>query len=221
MSILIDLVIISIILSTTYIGYRRGLISVMFKIFVFLVSLIIVFILYRPVANFIINNTQLDENISNAIRVNLEGAVIKDGKIVEAPENSKISTSAANLINSFATDAVNNAEEDAIEYVSIQLAEWIIRVGTMLGIYMISRIVLYFVKFASEIIANLPLLKTFNKAGGFIYGAIKGLLIVYLILTVFCIISPLLNSWGVIDSIEKSKIGSLMYNNNIILNIIK
>lgn len=220
MSILIDLIIILIMLTTIYLGYRRGLISVVFKIFIFFISLVVVFILYKPVANFIINNTQLDENISSAIRNNLEGAVIKDGKIVEASEDSKISSSAANLINSFAKEAVNNAEKDAIGYVSIQLSEWMIRVGTMLIIFTISRIMLCFVRFASEIIANLPLIKTFNRTGGLIYGTIKGLLIIYVVLAVFSVISPLITSWGVIDAIDDSKIGSLMYNNNIILNII-
>ena len=45
--ILVDLVIISIIISSTYWGYRRGLVAVIFKVLVFILSLLIVFLLYK------------------------------------------------------------------------------------------------------------------------------------------------------------------------------
>ena len=58
--ILVDLVIISILISNSYWGYRKGLVSVIFKVLVFVVSLLIVFLLYKPVSNSIIDNTQFD-----------------------------------------------------------------------------------------------------------------------------------------------------------------
>ena len=59
--ILVDLVIISVIISNLYWGYRRGLVAVLFKILIFIISLLIVFVLYKPVSASIIKNTQLDE----------------------------------------------------------------------------------------------------------------------------------------------------------------
>ena len=61
--ILVDLVIISILISNSYWGYRRGLVAVLFKILAFIVALLVVFLLYKPVSNSIINNTQLDETL--------------------------------------------------------------------------------------------------------------------------------------------------------------
>ena len=58
------------------------------------------------------------------------------------------------------------------------------------------------------------------KTGGLIYGVIKGFLLVYLILAILSVISPLVSSWGIMNAVEDSYLGSTMYNNNIILNLI-
>ena len=56
--IIVDLVIISMLISNAFWGYRRGLTAVIFKILVSIISLLIVFVLYKPVANSIIKNTE-------------------------------------------------------------------------------------------------------------------------------------------------------------------
>lgn len=217
--ILVDLVIISIFISTCYWGYRRGLVAVIFKALVFVVSLLIMFVLYKPVSTSIINNTQIDDWLSSAIRSNLEGTTLEGGDILE-PTESNFSKSVVELINSFVTEALDRAEIDPVGYVSTQLAYFMIRVGTMLLLFMISRFFLLFIRFAAELIGNLPFIKLFNKSGGLIYGVIKAFLTVYLILAVFSIISPFISTWGIISAIEDSTLGSKMYNNNIILNLI-
>jgi uncharacterized membrane protein required for colicin V production len=217
--ILVDLVIISIIISSTYWGYRRGLVAVIFKVLVFVVSLLIVFVLYKPVSNSIMKNTQLDEKLASLIQSNLEGTTLADGKLLE-PSESNFSTAVVELINSFVAEALEKTVDNAVAYVSVQLATFMIRVGTMLLLFILSRFFLLFIRFAAEIIANLPIIKMFNKSGGMVYGVIKGFLIVYVILAVFSIISPLISSWGIISAIEDSTLGKKMYNDNIIVNIV-
>lgn len=217
--ILVDLVIISILISNAYWGYRRGLVAVLFKVLLFIVSLLIVFLLYKPVSNSIINNSQLDEWLSGAIRDSLEGTILSDGTLVESTE-SNFSEAVAELINSFVTEALELAEVDPIGYVSLQLSYFMIRVGTMLVLLMLSRFLLLFVRFAAELIGNLPIIKMFNKSGGLLYGIVKGFFTIYLILAVLSVISPLISSWGIISAIEDSTLGYKMYNNNLILNLI-
>lgn len=217
--ILVDLVIISVLISNSYWGYRRGLVSVFFKIIAFIVSLIVVFLLYKPVANTIITNTKLDETLSEAIRSSLEGTTLNDGKLLE-PTESEFSATVVEMINTFVNEALEKAEIDPVGYVSIQLSYFMIRVGTMFVLLVVSRFLLLFVRFAVEIIGNLPFIRMFNKSGGLLYGIIKGFLIVYLILAIFSVFSPLISTWGIIDAIEDSILGYKMYSNNIILNFI-
>ena len=217
--ILVDLVIISMIISSTYWGYRKGLVGVIFKVLVFIVSLLIVFVLYKPVSNSIIKNTEIDEKIAEVIRSNLEGTTLSDGQLLQASE-SNFSTGVVNLINSFVSEALNQAKSDAVGYVSVELSYFIVRVGTMLLLFMLSKFFLLFIRFAAEIIANLPIIKTFNKSGGLIYGVIKGFLIIYVVLAVFSIASPLIQDWGIIDAVQDSTLGSKMYNDNVIIKIV-
>ena len=217
--ILVDLVIISMLVSSTYWGYRRGLVAVVFKILTFILSLLIVFLLYKPVSNTIIEKTEIDEWLTKSIRANLEGTTLADGQLLE-PTESNFSTAVVEMINSFVSEALEVANIDPVGYVSIELSKFMIRVLTMLVLLFVSRFFLVFIRFFAELIAGLPFIKLFNKSGGLIYGIIKGFLSVYLILAVFSVISPLISSWGIISAIEDSTLGNKMYNDNFIVNLI-
>lgn len=217
--ILVDLVIISILISNSYWGYRRGLVAVLFKVLLFIVSLLIIFLLYKPVSNSIIDNSQLDEWLSESIKESLNGTILQDGTLM-MPTESTMSTAVIELIESFVQEALKESSVDPLGYVSINLAYLMIRVGTMLALLIISRFFLIFVRFAAELIGNLPIIKMFNKSGGLIYGIAKGFLTIYVILAVFSVISPLIEGWGITSAIQDSTWGSKMYNDNVILNLI-
>lgn len=216
--IIVDLVIISIIVSNAFWGYRRGLTSVIFKILASIVAFIIVLIVYKPVAAFVIENTKLDETLIAAIESSLSGISFVEGTVIKF-EHPLISDSIIELMNSFVNDALQKAETNAIGYVSMQLAYFMIRIGTLILLYGIVRFFLLFIKFAAELIANLPIIRIVNKSGGLIYGVLKGFIIAYLVLAIFSLISPFISEFGIISAIEDSHLGSSMYNNNIILNI--
>ncbi len=219
--VLVDLVIISIIISNTFWGYRRGLVGVMFKLLVFIVSLIIMFILYKPMSNAIISKTQLDEWLAEKIAQNIEGTTLADGELLEYnEETTAMSEGVVNILNSFVSEALDKSVSNVVEYVSTNIAVGMIRIGSMIILLILSRFILLFIRFAAELIGNLPFVRMFNKSGGLVYGILKGFLTTYIILAVFAVASPLIQDWGVIDSIQDSTFGSKMYNNNIITNIV-
>lgn len=217
---LVDLVIISIIISTSFWGYRRGLVSVMFKVLVFICSIVIMFLLYKPVSKAIIDKTQLDEKIASSIEASLLGTTLADGKLLEA-EQTNISDGLVEVINSFVKDALKRSEANAVHYVSVQLSYFMIRIGSMLLLFFIGRTLLLFVRFAAELISTLPIIRTFNRSGGLVYGIIRGFLTAYLLLAIISVISPMISNIGLVEAIQDSHIGSSMYNHNFILNFIE
>lgn len=217
--ILVDLVIISMIISYSYWGYRKGLVAVIFKVLVFLLSLLIVFVFYKPFANMIISNTNWDDKLTTAIQSNLEGTTLSDGKLLDV-EQTNLASNVVEMINKIAFDAISTAKTNVIGHVAVELSHLMIRAGSVLFLLIISRFFLLFIRFVAELIANLPIIKLFNKTGGLAYGIIKSFFVVYLVLAVFSVISPLISSWGVITAINNSRLGSVMYNNNIILNFL-
>ena len=217
--ILIDLFIVLIILSISYMGYRKGLTSVLYKIIVFIVSLLIVFVLYKPVANIVIKNTKIDDNIATTIKNVLpENIVNAESKIEE--NDSKISNGSMELINKYISEAIEKSEQNIVNYVATKLSYIVVQIGTIIVLYIASNIILFVLKFAIDIVVKLPIISTFNQAGGLIYGVIKSFLIIYIILAILSLLSPMISSWGIIEAIEDSFLGSRMYNNNVLVNLI-
>ena len=202
--ILVDLVIISIIASHAFWGYRRGLVGVIFKILTFLISILIMFVLYKPVSNTIMEHTKLDEWLSSKIAQNIQGTSLENGELMQY-DNS----------NSGVSKVVIDEG-----YVSDNIAIQMVRIGTMLCLFIVSRFFLLFIRFIAEVLANLPIIRMFNRSGGLIYGVIKGFLITYVILGLFSIASPLIANWGVLDAIQDSTLGNKMYNDNVIIKFI-
>ena len=68
-------------------------------------------------------------------------------------------------------------------------------------------------------IAKLPVIKQFDKLGGVIYGVLEGIIIIYLVLAIISFISPMIGE-NIIAAIDESMVGSMLYNNNLLLKII-
>ena len=67
MGLIIDAIIVLIIIISSFLGYKKGLTKSFLKIFTFIIALVISFVLFKPISNIIINNTDIDENLQKAI----------------------------------------------------------------------------------------------------------------------------------------------------------
>lgn len=212
MGIVIDIVVIAILILNIIIGYKKGLINVVFNILAFFIAIIITFILYKPVSNFIINNTEIDDKIKQTI--------IENSKKEDNSDNEK--TESSNIIQKYVEDSIKNAEEDAkektIELVANTISIRGVEILTGILLFIVTRLILIVLGFITKFVANLPLIKQFNEIGGVLYGLFKGLLIIYIILTImFFVVS--INQKGIISkTIENSYITKILYDNNIIVN---
>ena len=210
MGLIIDIVIIAILALCIIMGYKKGLINVIFNIFAFLLAIIITLVLYKPVSDIIIKNTDIQEKIETAIIENTKG---EENKKEEQTENG---------IQKYIENTMQNAEEDAkskaIEVVAKDVSTKCIEIITALILFVITRIILIVLKFLTETLANLPIVKQCNEIGGLLYGVIKGILIIYVILTIMFFIISLKPEGMTENLIETSYITKFLYNNNIIVN---
>lgn len=219
MGIVLDVIILSVLALSIIFGYRKGLIGVAFNLCAFLVALIITWILYTPITNLVINNTQIDEGIRNSI--------IEKGVIKEKVENEKTEEKAEennNVVNQYiqkyVTEPATNATNNVVEETAKVVSEKVVAIGVAIGLFIVVRIGLILLKFVAEAIAKLPVIKQFNKAGGLIYGAIRGMFIIYIFLAILFFIMSINNSGMIANMINSSIISKMLYENNLILNII-
>ena len=211
MSIIVDIVILAIIVLCIIIGYVRGLTGSLIKIVSFVLSLIIAFVLFVPVSNVIINNTEIDENLEASIR----NMIIQE----EQNENENMPEAITDYIGQKIDQAADDAKEAIVDSTARDVALTIVKAGTWIALFIIARILLIFLRFITSLIAKLPVIKQFDKLGGIIYGLLEGLIIVYVLLALISFISPMLNG-TLANAIDESFVGSMMYNNNLLLKII-
>ena len=166
MSIIIDLIIVLIMLLFIFLGYKRGLVKVAFKLCTFFIAIIVAFVFYKPVAKLVIANTNIDETIETAItrKILPEGAT---------------ETQEVDLSQDLPSIILKNSS-DTVQSISKSFTNTIIETASLLLIFIIVKIVLKFVTALADLIAKLPILKQFNKLGGTLYGIIEGLFIVFL-----------------------------------------
>lgn len=211
MSIIVDVVILAILLICIIMGYVRGLTGALIKIVSFVLSIIIAFVLFIPVSNLIIDKTNIDENLEQSIRQMIIGNEQKD--------KESMPTAITDYIGKQVENAADGAKEMVANSTANEVAITIVKAGTWIVLFIIARILLIFLRFITSLIARLPVIKQFDKLGGIIYGILEGLVIVYVLLAIISFVSPMMNG-TVANAIESSYIGSMMYNNNLLLKII-
>lgn len=212
MTIVVDLVILAIMAICLIVGYVRGLTGSLIKILSFVLSLIIAFVLFVPVSNLIINNTQIDENLEQSIR----DMIIQDD---EAEEEENMPETITNYIGQKVEEASDSAKEAIVDSTARDVALTIVKAGTWIGLFVVARILLIFLKFITALITKLPVIKQFDKLGGVIYGLLEGIIIIYVILAIISFVAPMTNG-SIVTAIDESFIGSMLYNNNLLLKII-
>lgn len=210
MGIIVDIIIIAIIALSIFLGYRKGLIELAIKLCAFVIAIVITLILYKPVSNLIINTTSIDETIENSI---LE----KANDVMEGEEDEELSeeTNPAST-EELSEEIKQEAREGLLPEAARGLSVNIVRGGVIIILYVLVRIALRFVTALANLVAKLPILKQFNKAGGAIYGALRGILIIYVCLIIISIFGQINPENDIHQNIEQSTLGKTMYENNIL-----
>ena len=212
MGIILDIVLIAIIALNVFICYKKGLVKLAVGLIAVAAAIILALVFYKPVSNLIIENTELDENIEKAIINNFTS---------ETQEGQEIRyVSVLDYLQKYVDDAVNKTQTEIVTQTAGMMAVKIINVAVLIGIFLLVRVVLLLLTFISDIITSVPILKQFNEVGGVLYGAIKALLIIYIILTIVFFIMCYTSNSTIADAINSSYVTKLFYEHNLLLNIL-
>ena len=211
----IDLIILIIMVSSIFVGVKKGLISCVIDIAAVIVALILAILFCRPITNVVIENTNFDETLATTISQNIP---LSDTDF-KVETDTNLPEGVVNYINGI-TANVNTSKEEAFNAIGKELASGIITVVVFIAIFVIVRLALALIKIVSKLIDKIPLLSQVNKIGGAICGAIEGAIIIYAIFAAISMISPIISNTNLLELINSSNIGYIMYNNNLVLNSI-
>ena len=217
MSIIIDLIIVGILALSIFFGYKKGLTKCIIKILSFIIAVIVATILFKPVGNFVIENTEFDDNIKQAVVNLVADDVEESGKV---KEDSNLPKAMVEYINETVASSVEEAKDNIVAVAAEGISTITINVAVAILLFIAARIALIFVSALSKIITDLPIIKQFDKAGGIIYGLLRALVLIFILLAFISLISPMIEQTGIIMAINKSFVGNILYNNNILLNMV-
>ena len=218
MSIFVDIGIVVIVALSTFLGYKKGLIGVAFKIISFLIAIILAFVLCKPVSSYIMQQTIIDDKIEETI----ENAL--SNKQVESPQEQSNTMGIPEVITDYIQKEITNATVQAQNQVATVVAQNVtvtaINAISFIAIFIILKIVLLVLKLFSEQLANFPIIKQFNKLGGIIYGVLRGLFIIYLLLGNVSFMAPMLVENRILVTITNSYLGNAFYQHNLLLKLL-
>lgn len=190
MGIVLDLIIVLLLVINIIIGYKKGLVEVVFNICAFIIALVVALILYKPVSNIVIKNTNIY------------------GKIRETIVNNNIEEE-----QSIVKDVQNKTKEQLADVISMKAVNIIVAIV----LFIIARIVVILLKTVLEGIAEIPIIKQFNQIGGIGYGILKGFLLIYILVTLLFFVNAIVGNNKVSAVVEESFITKVLYENNIIV----
>ncbi len=223
-----DLLVIAIILFFGFIGIKNGFIYSVFKMVSFFVAAIVSVKCYPLLAN-ILDKTPIFSNIKSGVLKNLlmqqqaqsgvvnQGAQSAAGSIVDGlklpgflKEAIKGQLAKENVMNMLDVAGVMDKISDILTHVVIDILSLVL-------LYILIRIGLLFLRFVLQGVAKLPIFKQMDKLGGFAFGAIEGLLTVYIIFAVTMLFMSSPAFKGFFDAVETSSVAKIFYQNNFIV----
>ncbi len=213
MGIAIDIFIVLFMMLSIFIGYKRGLIKVGIRLFALIIALLLTIILYKPIARVVMDKTQLDENISNTIYLKISDKDFNNISDQDKKENKLL------LIGEdYIKQAIDEKKSDVARFVSDSLAVTIVELAIFISLLIVLRILLIIMNLLADFIGNLPIIKQFNKAGGFVVGLLEGIVIIYAVFAICFLLDPFAGNGNIGKTIQSSTLGEMIYDNNIIVN---
>ena len=155
-----DLIVLAVMALCIFLGYKRGLIHVAVRFLGFFVALIVSLILYTPISNYIIENTNVVANIQTVIQEKIYHEDNQEQDVEEIEENGSLTESIKQSVENYAEEIKTNS----VEFISKKIAIIVVRVATWIGLFIAVRIIMIFIKLFASAIEELPVIKQFNKA---------------------------------------------------------
>ena len=222
-----DIAILAIILASAWFGFRKGFIYSMFRILSFFVSAILAVKTYPYMAKILTQTpiyAKIKTTIFNKLLIQQQAQTpALDGQAKQAAADTVIS----NLkLPAFLKDTIVKGIPNPsslvdlnkiVDAISMQLTNIVIDIMALVIIYLIIRIGLFFFRHLLQGIAKLPVFKQLDKFGGLSFGAIQGLLTIYILLAIVMLFNSAQAFKGIYETIDSSTIAKFFYQNNFIV----
>jgi len=218
----LDFILIGIIVGFAIIGYNKGLVRTLYRFVSFILALFLASRLYPVVAGFL-RDSALYDNISERIAnaTSIENAFRNNAPQPDVTEVAR----GTDIINSLPLpDALRNTlyernTPDMLELLGVRTVEQqitgffaniVINVISLLLVFILVLAILHFIGKALNIVDMIPIVSSFNRAGGLGAGVLIGIGVVWLLVFVITMFFATGVNEGLNEAIQGSSVVSWM-----------
>jgi len=205
----VDIIIVVIIIYTFVQGFRRGFIHTFIHTLGWVLAIILGFVWYPYVIDFLKTKTNFYESIHEKI-------------VAKVSENAGAATESA--LDGF-PEIIRDVIDAATNAIATSLADGLSTIiFNILGFLIIAlaiKFILFIISSLFSKTSNEGFIGIIDGFFGFIAGGLKGIIVIYILLAFIVPITSLTGSEFIMDEIHNSTIGSYMYDNNILFLVFK
>ena len=205
---IIDIILAAIILLGIFVGYKRGLIDIVFSIVGIFLAIFLAMLSYKTVVKVVVPKTGLDKTVYTIVEQKYKNTADAIDTSINVPEVFKQYFDANVIINQTSSSNIEKT------------TNFIVNAITIFILIIIYYIIITIVRLGLNVVAKLPGLNGINKIGGAILGGIRNIIIVLILLTLLSFYSSIGKANYLTENINKSIITQKIYNNNFLTEIL-
>ena len=236
---IIDIVVLLIIAVSVFVGYKKGFVKTVINLLSFFVAIGIALMFYKPMAIILTENTTIDDWIIEHVTSSYENKTqeLESGDAVFISEAITDKNQEAvrleeqdvkkdiNIFNLLPDNILENSSFETIKNqtkleIAYKISELIMNLLSLIIIYIVVKVTLLVATFVLDGIMRFPILKQLNEILGMVIGAVIGFIQVYLAFAVITLISSISDISVVIEAIKMSAFASVLFENNLIINLL-
>jgi uncharacterized membrane protein required for colicin V production len=222
-----DYAVLAIILVFGIVGLVNGFIFSIFKIASFFAS-ILLSIKFYPVFAEALQKTVIFDSIKASVLKSLTAgkqtaAVQADAQFREAAADSVVNRLPlpdflkASILQKIPEPSKLVDLNSIMDTVSSEIARVIVGIISLILLYVLIRVALFLARFILRGIAKLPVFKQVDKLGGFAFGAVEGLLTVYILCAVLVLFNSSPQFVQIFQTLDTSLFAKFFYRQNFIV----
>ncbi len=201
----LDIILIALIAFGAFRGYKRGLVGVVVGFASLILSIILAFAFQSIVAE-ALYNSGIGDSLKEVVQENIQ-TMLDNGENVE-------DSFYGNILNSTIT-------EDKVQQAGEIVTMFVMKGVSFILIFLAVRLICYILQMILNIVFNLPILSSINQIGGIAVGVLSTLIKVWILLAILSFITPLPMFNGIAEYIDNTFLVKLLYNNNLLVTIIR
>ena len=208
------------------VGWARGFFRVLISVAGTIASILVAVYVAPYVSGYLQENTDTDDKLAIYIAEKLEfsdlGEETSKGVQVALIDSLPLpDTMKDNILDNNNLETYDILKATGVyDYIAKSISVVILNGAVFLVLVIVCRIVFLFLGFLAKGLTSIPIVKSIDKFGGAALGAIESLISIWVFFLILSITSTMSWSQNLIDAISQSWVLKLLYDNNILLDIV-